>query len=86
MIDAHVHCDNCRRVIATDIKIAGGKTKPAEIRLAQTVRVVPGPQGIGVITVNVPICNECGERMDEEQKSAAASRLIVPQSGPLRPV
>lgn len=85
-VEAHVHCAECFRPIETKVKIAGGKTKDVPVNQGTQFVVVPGPQGMGVVPRIVPLCPECHEKINKQEK--AASKLIVPQMGPpkLRPV
>jgi uncharacterized protein YlaI len=86
MIDPHVHCAECHRAIATTIKVAGGKTKDAPLKGGTQPRVLPGPQGLMVVTVQVPLCDDCHERIAAQEAAPviAAPKLILPQMGAVR--
>lgn len=87
MIEDHVHCAECFGPIATKLKIAGGKTKDVEIHMGQQLVPTMGPQGPGFMPRPVPLCPACLERIrGEEKRAAVASKLIVPNAGPLRSV
>ena len=81
MNDRHVHCAECGLDIATQVKIAGGKTKPAPIARGTRFAVVPGPNGLNVIPEDVPLCDDCNALLIAQQK-AAASGLVVAQAVP----
>ncbi len=79
MIDAHIHCAECFREIATQIKVAGGKTKDREIHQGVTWQMVASPQGLMPIQRPVPLCDACFETIQSlAEARAAASKLIVP--------
>ena len=66
MIDDHVHCENCGAVILRKIKLAGGKTKDAEIRTVIDQKVMITPDGrVAAAQVEVPICVDCHEKVEE---------------------
>ena len=81
MIDPHIHCAECQHPIATTIKCAGGKTKDVAVKAATQAHIRPGPQGPIVVPLQVPLCDECYARLEAAEKTASASRLIVPQIG-----
>jgi hypothetical protein len=86
-LEPHIHCAECLSPIATKILCAGGKTKDVEIAEGTQLAVIPGPQGLGVVPRQVPLCPDCLKRLKkQEQEAAAASKLIVPQmnAGTLR--
>lgn len=94
MIEDHIHCSICGHAIVTQIKCAGGKTKPAEIFAIDKPIVVPMAGGrLGIAVENVPVCQDCRGDVEsaaekirqqvQEQATAAAARprLIVPGKG-----
>lgn len=83
MLDDHVHCGQCRRPIQTQIKVKGGKTKPAEITIGTEVVWGRGPDGFAPVERPVPLCQDCVAQIAEAQKKV--SRLVVPKPD-LRPV
>jgi len=84
MIDPHVHCDECRRVIATTIKCGGGKTKDVPVKCGTKQRVLPGPQGLVVVALQVPLCDDYHERLAAAEKAPAPPKIILPQMGTVR--
>lgn len=91
MNDQHVHCHECGGQILTQIKCAGGKTKPAEIHVAEIPWPMPSPDGraLGFIPRRVWLCDDCSEAIEKARAEAAAaptSRLVVAQPGELRNV
>ena len=81
MLDDHVHCGQCGRPILTQIKVAGGKTKPAQVTLGTQIAWAKGPDGIAPVERPVPLCPVCVEQIAEQQRQAA-SRLLVPRIAP----
>ena len=83
MIEPHFHCAECQAVIATKIKLAGGKTKDAPVFAAAVLAPVPGPTGVTFIQRKMPVCTSCHERVEAQSKATEtakkASRIIVPQ-------
>lgn len=81
MIDEHVHCFNCGRPVATTVKVAGGKTKPAQVHFAVVPTLVPTTQGIAVVEQQKVACTDCAAKGQEAvEKAKAASKLVVPSS------
>ena len=82
MIDAHIHCAECFREIATQLKVAGGKTKDREIHVGMQMGLGMSAQGPAPVQRNVPLCDDCWEKIQkQEQATRAASKLIVPGLG-----
>jgi len=79
MIDAHIHCAECFREIATQLKVAGGKTKDREIKMGVQMTLGMTPQGPQAVQRGVPICDDCWDKIEKQEQAArAASKLIVP--------
>ena len=91
MIDKHVHCANCGCAIATELKVAGGKTKPIEYKQMVRNYVAPGPQPgtLAFLQQIVPMCDDCCaqiEAANAAEEAKAKSRLIIPTVGPGGPI
>lgn len=79
MIDNHVHCGSCRQVILTEIKVRGGKTKPAEITIGTELVLAKGPSGPVTVERPVPLCQACADQVAKQQAELARrSKIIVP--------
>ncbi len=74
-LQPHVHCGECGREIAATVPTRGGKSEPAQIRAGQQLMPVMTSDGPAFMPRQVPLCNECAERIDAQQK---VSRLVVP--------
>ena len=69
-IAEHVHCRECQRAVPPDKAKHGGALTPI---------AAPNGQGIAFTMRPVPLCPACFQRIQENERKAAGSRLIVPQ-------
>jgi len=77
MTEPHLHCGECRRVIETTCLNAAGETIDVPVAGGTQFAVRPGPSGLELLQVQVPLCPECFDRVNA---ATAQSKLVVPQN------